>query len=107
MVLNRVVCAPFEHLGDLGPLVVHDTVHQKQDPLFLLVPVDFLDAGVEVIVPALAALLAYSAIQVLRDQRPLLGAICHHQLEYSPVLLGRPGSLHIEWFALSSDSLLG
>ena len=65
MVLNRVVCAPFEHLGDLGPLVVHDTVHQKQDPLFLLVPVAFLDAGVEMVVPSLTTLLADAAVEVL------------------------------------------
>ena len=106
MVLNRVVCAPFEHLGDLGPLVVHDTVHQKQDPLFLLVPVDFLDAGVEVIVPALAALLAYSAIQVLRDEGPLLWPVGHHELEDTPVLLRRPGPLDIEWLTLAAHSLL-
>ena len=65
VVLDRVVGAALKHLCDLGPLVVDDAVHQEQDPLFLFVPVDLLDAGVEVVVPALAALLAHAAVQVL------------------------------------------
>ena len=65
MILDRVVRAAFEHFGDFGPLIVHYAVHQEQYPLFLLVPVAFLDAGVEVVVPSLAALLADAAVQVL------------------------------------------
>jgi len=37
-------------------------VHEEQDPLFLLVPVDLFDARVEVVVPALAALLSNTAV---------------------------------------------
>ena len=106
MILDRVVCASLEHLSDFCPLVVDDAVHQEQDPLFLLVPVDFLDAGVEVIVPALAALLAYSAIQVLRDEGPLLWPVGHHKLKNPPVFLRCPGSFHIEWLTLPAHSLL-
>ena len=106
MILDRVVGASLEHLSDLGPLVVDDAVHQEQDPLFLLVPVDLLDARVEVVVPALAALLAHSAVQMLRDEGPLLRPVGHHELEDTPVLLRRPGSLDIEWLTFAAHSLL-
>ena len=106
MILDRVVGASLEHLSDLGPLVVDDAVHQEQDPLFLLVPVDLLDARVEVVVPALAALLAHSAVQVLRDEGPLLRPVGHHKLEDTPVFLRCPGSLDIEWLTLATHSLL-
>ena len=78
VILDRVVCATLEHLGDFGPLVVHNSVHQEQDPLLLLVPVDLLDAGVEVVVPALTALFSNATIQVLGDECPLLRSIGHH-----------------------------
>ena len=106
VILDRVVCASLEHLSDFCPLVVDDAVHQEQDPLFLLVPVDLLDARVEVVVPALAALLANSAVQVLRDEGPLLWSVGHNQLEDSPVFLRRPGSLDVEWLTLATHSLL-
>ena len=53
-------------------------MHQEQDPLLLLVPVDLLDAGVEMVVPALTALLSNATIQVLGDECPLLRSIGHH-----------------------------
>jgi hypothetical protein len=106
VVLDGVVCASFEHLGDLCPLVVHDAVHQEQDPLLLFVPVDLLDARVEMVVPALTALLAHSTVEVLRDECPLLRPIGHNQLEDAPVLLRSPGSLHVEWLTLFAKALL-
>jgi len=65
VVLDGVVGAALEDLGDLSPLVVDDAVHQEEDPLFLFVPVNFLDARVQVIVPALSALLSHAAVQML------------------------------------------
>ena len=62
VVLDGVVRATLEHLCDLCPLIADYAVHQEKDPLFLLVPVDLLDAGVQVVVPALATLLAHPAI---------------------------------------------
>ena len=106
MVLDRVVRAALENLGDLGPLVVDDAVHEEEDPLFLLVPVDLLDARVQVVVPALAALLPHATVQVLGDQRPLLRAVRNDELEDAPVFFGRPGTLHIELFAFSTDAFL-
>ena len=62
MVLDRVVCAAFEHFGDFGPFVIDYAVHKEQDPLLLLAPVDFLYPWVQVIVPPLTALFAHAAI---------------------------------------------
>jgi len=78
VVLYRVVRASLEHLGDLGPLVVDDAVHQEQDPLLLFIPVYFLDARVQMVVPTLSALLTHSAVQVLCNQRPLLRSVRYH-----------------------------
>jgi len=58
------------------------------------------------VVPALAALLAYATVQVLWDQRPLLGPIGHDELKDSPVFLSCPGTLHVEWLAFPTRSLL-
>ena len=80
MVFDRVVGATFENLGDFSPLVVDDSVHEEEDPLFFFIPVNFLNSGVEVIVPTLSALLANTAIQMLGNQRPLLWSIGHYQL---------------------------
>ena len=65
MVFDRVVGATLENLGDFGPLVVNDSVHEEKNPLFFFIPVNFLNSGVEVIVPALSALLANAAVQML------------------------------------------
>lgn len=46
MVFNRVVGATFKNFSDFGPFIAHNTVHEKQDPLFFLVPVNFLDARI-------------------------------------------------------------
>ena len=65
MVFDRVVGATLENLGDFGPLVVNDSVHEEKNPLFFFIPVNFLNSWVEVIVPALSALLANAAVQML------------------------------------------
>lgn len=65
MVFDGVVCAAFEDFGNLSPLIADNPVHQKQNPLLLFIPVDLLDARVQVVVPSLTALLADTAVQVL------------------------------------------
>ena len=107
MVLDGVVGATFEDLGDLSPLVADNAVHQKENPLLLFVPVNFLDSRVQMVVPALATLLSHAAVQMLRNQRPFLRSIGDHKLQYAPVFLGGPGALNVEWLAVTSYSLLG
>lgn len=106
MILDRIISAAFDYLGDVCPFVVHDAMHEKQDPFLLLVPVDFLNARVQVVVPTFAALLSHSTVEVLGDERPLLGTIRHDQLQDVPVFFSCPCALHVEGLALSPSFLL-
>ena len=90
MVLNGVVRSPFKNFGDFSPLIVNDSVHEEQNPLFLLAPGDLLNHGVQVVVPALTALLADAIREMLCNQRPLLRAIALDELEDSPVFFSSP-----------------
>ena len=56
-----------------------------------------LDGWVQVVVPALAALLAQPAIQAGGNEGPLLGAVLPHQLAHQVVLLCCPGALDQAW----------
>ena len=62
VVLDRVICATFKYLSDLCPLVIHNAMHQEEDPLLLLAPVDFLYSWVQMVMPPFPALLAYAAV---------------------------------------------
>jgi hypothetical protein len=75
MILDCVVSTTFEDFGDLSPLISVVPVHQVQYPFFLATPSNLLDLWVEMIVPALTALLSYSARKVFCDQGPLLWSI--------------------------------
>ena len=63
-----------------------------EHPFFFVAPVFFLDARVEMVVPALSALFPDSARQVLSDGGPLLGSVLLHKKLNKLVLLGRPGT---------------
>ena len=58
MVLDGVVGSSLEDFGDFSPFVVDDSMHKEQYPFFLLAPGNFLDHGIQVVVPALTALLS-------------------------------------------------
>ena len=82
-------------------------MHQEENPLFFFAPVDLLDSRIQVVVPTFAALLSDSAVQMLRDQSPLLRTIGDDELKDTPVLLGCPCALYVERLAFSAHSLLG
>lgn len=71
---------PRQHLGNLGPAVAQHLVGLPDDAVLLLGPAGLLHLGIEVVVPALTALLPQPALQVLGDQRPLLRAVLLNQL---------------------------
>lgn len=71
---------PRQHLGNLGPAVAQHLVGLPDDTVLLLGPAGLLHLGIEVVVPALTALLPQPALQVLGNQRPLLRAILLNQL---------------------------
>lgn len=60
MVLDRVVGAALEDLGDLGPLVVKFAMEQVENPFFNFGPFTPLVSWVQMVVPALTAVLALS-----------------------------------------------
>mmetsp|Transcript_23593 Transcript_23593/g.52987 ORF Transcript_23593/g.52987 Transcript_23593/m.52987 type:complete len:231 (+) Transcript_23593:851-1543(+) len=96
VVLHVVVCAAGQALGDLGPLIAQFLVRFGHDPLLLLCPVGLVDMRVEVVVPALAALLARAARdavllgEVLGDKGPALGAVLGDHGADGLVLVARP-----------------
>ena len=93
MVLDGVVGASGQHLGHFGPLVAVGGVREEQDPLLVRHPLDLEDAGVEVVVPAFAALLAQPPLHELGDEGPPLRPVLLHQFPHQVVLLLRPGLL--------------
>lgn len=61
MIFDGVVSAAIEVFGDLGPAVSECFVGEEEKPFFVIAPVLLLDVGIQMVVPALAALLADSA----------------------------------------------
>ncbi len=53
MVLDVVVCAAGQMLGDLTPAVSISHVQLQDKIIFLMSPLDFLDAWVQVVVPSI------------------------------------------------------
>lgn len=93
MILNGVVSAAFKHLSNLGPLVAVVAVHQVEDPLLLATPPDFLDLGIQMIVPPLTTLLSNAPWEVLRNQSPLLGPVLVDQVKHHAVFFFGPRAL--------------
>ena len=75
MIFDRVVCAALQVLRNDRPLVFVLTVLDVQDELFLKAPVVFLDPWIQMVMPALATLLADSAWQIVSDVGPLLRTV--------------------------------
>jgi hypothetical protein len=80
-------------------------MHHEQNPLFLLAPAAFLYLRIEVIVPSLSTLFAYSHGQVLRDHCPLLSANLFYKLDENNVLFRGPWSL--TGLSASSEEVIG
>lgn len=93
MVLDGVVGPSDQHLGHLSPFVAVGGVGQEEDPLLVVHPLLLTDAGVEVVMPALPALLAKPALDGLGDEGPPLGAVLLDQLADQIVLGLSPGLL--------------
>ena len=65
---------------------------QKQYPFFFIAPINFLNAGVQMVVPPLTTLLALTTWQLSCDRSPSHGSMLVHHLEDFLVLLLRPRS---------------
>lgn len=73
---------PWEQLCYFSPAVSQFLMCLVDDPVLLLGPGCLLHLWVQVVVPAFAALLADTTLQVLGDHRPALGAVLLHQLDH-------------------------
>ena len=82
-----------QKLGDVCPLVAVDFVGVEYDPFFFVIYWRLFDAGIQMIVPSLPALLAGATAdvvfvcQLLGDECPSLGTIFGHQVNNSVILL--------------------
>ena len=90
MVFDGVIGSPGQHLGHFGPLVAVGGVGEEQDPLLVRHPFYLEDAGVEVVVPALAALLAQAPLHEFSDEGPALRAVLLDEPAHQVVLLLAP-----------------
>lgn len=81
--LRSTRCSPSrKQFGDLSPAVAQHAVSLVDDEIFLWSPGRLLDVWIEVVVPALSALLPKTALQVLGHHRPLLVAVLLHELNH-------------------------
>ena len=93
IVLDGVVAASQEHIGDLGPSVLHGLVQDVENPLFLLCPLGLLEQRIELVVPAFTALLAGSVLHLLGHDLPLMWTDVSDHAQEDLILLLLPGSL--------------
>ena len=89
-VLDLVVRAAGQCLGNVGPLVAHRLMRLEELLVFLECPVALVDDRVQVIVPPLAALLARPRGQLGGDHRPRASAMLRDEGSDLHVLLGGP-----------------
>ena len=93
IVLDGVVAASQEHIGDLGPSVLHGLVQDVENPLFLLCPLGLLEQRIKLVMPAFTALLARSVLHLLGHDLPLMWTDVSDHAQEDLILLLLPGSL--------------
>lgn len=89
-VLDRVVCAAGEHVGNSAPLVPQGGVQAENCAVLGGGPVLLLEVRVELIDPALAGLLAGATRKVGGDGAPVLGAVARDEVDEQAVLVDAP-----------------
>ena len=80
IVLDGVVAASKEHIGDLGPSVLHSLVQDVENPLFLLCPLGLLEQRIKLVMPAFTALLSDTVWKVLGNECPFLWTVAFYEL---------------------------
>ena len=90
MVLDCVVGAPVQILGDVRPPVAEFAVKLEQHSVLLDGPRILTDVVIEVVVPALPALLAGAAWKVLSHKGPRARAVHVHQAPHHVILVLGP-----------------
>ena len=93
VVLDGVVAAAEQNVGDFGPPILHSLVQNVEDPVLLDRPVGLLQQGVQLIVPTLSALLARAALHLEGHVFPLVRPNLRNHLQQLHVLQVIPGAL--------------
>ena len=91
VVLDGVLGATLENLGDFSPLVSMVFLENVQDKVLLEAPFGLFNLWVKVVVPSLPALFADLSGQVLGDGAPVAGALFLYELDEKCVLAWAPG----------------
>ena len=74
IVLDGVIAAAQQHSSDLSPAISDGLVQDEEDPVLLHCPVRFLEEGVQLVVPALTALLSSAVFHLFGHLLPLMRA---------------------------------
>lgn len=69
-----------QQFGDVGPAVSQLSVGLTDDVVLVQHPLALLHRRVQVVVPALAALLPVTTLQVFGDERPALHAVLLNEI---------------------------
>jgi hypothetical protein len=94
MIFNVVVSSTIQILSDLRPSIPVLQMKIKYLLVFFFGPTIFLDVWIQVVVPALSALLADSAFEIVCNLAPVLGAIHLHLLNQHTIFFFCPGTLY-------------
>lgn len=94
VILYMVIGATVQKSRDFGPPVTEFLVEFEDLLVLLLSPPILFYVGVEVIMPALAALLSDTTLYVMSYLAPILSTVDAHHLYETAILLLRPGTLH-------------
>ena len=70
VIFNRVVGTTFQICGNDSPLIIELTVQNVQNELFFITPLVFLNLGVQMVMPALTALLSNTTRQIVGNVCP-------------------------------------
>jgi len=93
-VLDGIVRATWESLGDFGPSITQLLVRSNQCLVFFVCPLTLLDGWVEVIVPPLPTLFAEPAVELTSNVTPFLGTVMLDKVGDNGVFFSGPWSFH-------------
>lgn len=90
MILDGIICPTRQQFGNLGPMITEFFVRLNDDPLLIVGPLSFDNLWIEMVMPALATLLADPTIEFGRNYCPPLGPILINQPNNLLILFGCP-----------------
>ena len=92
VVLDGVVAAAKEDVSDFSPSILNGLVENVEYPVFFNRPICFLEERIQLVVPALTALLAGATFHLKSHVFPLVGTDLSDHVEKLQVLHVVPGA---------------